>query len=73
MRKCGKLFVDNLNHYDQHNVCLRGEMDSNLALNDTRKILRTVLKSSIKSNMALLSSSNANNFFLSDKKQLQVI
>ena len=66
-------FFDNFNHYNQHNVCLGGEMALNLALNDARKILRTVLKSSTKSNMSLISCTNANNLFLNDKKQLEII
>ena len=48
-----------LTNINLNNVCLRGEMASNFGLNDARKLPKTVLESSTKSNGSLISYTNA--------------
>ena len=63
--KMRETFFDYLNHYKLRNVCLRGEMATNLGSNHTRKIPEIVFESSTISNECLFTNTNAKNIFLS--------
>ena len=69
MRKCGKLFFNRKNLYNLHNICLRGE----IGFNDVKKIPKTVLEISTKSNWGIISYTSATDLFLSVKKQLEIV
>ena len=62
-----------LTNIDLNNVCLRGEMASNFGFNDARKLPKTVLESSTKSNGSLISYTNARKLIFSVKKQPKMI